>query len=97
MKLYAPEHADKFVFAVIGKADREGSNAKFIAGSGGDAETALNDLVKQGWKPAAPHCMGRYDDFGRYCTYKPPVEGIFPGRFVIHPQAQDEFKAANRY
>lgn len=94
MKLFAPEHSEKFVFAVTGKSDREGSASKYIAGLGGDLETALNELVKQGWKPAAPHCIGRYDDFGRYCTYKPPVEGITPGRFVMHPLAHEEYKAA---
>ena len=97
MKLYYPEAADKFVFAVTGKSDREGSAPKYMAGHGPDIESALNDLVKQGWKPAAPHCMGRYDDFGRYCTYKPPVDGIAPGKFVMHPAAQDEYIASRTY
>jgi hypothetical protein len=36
--------------------------------------------------------MGRYDEFGRYMTYKPPVEGSTPGRFVLHPFAEEERK-----
>lgn len=91
MKLYRPDQADKFVFAVIGKSDREGSPPKFMAGPGGDIESALNDLVKQGWKPAVPHCMGKYDHLGRYETYCPPVDGIRPGRFVLHPMADAEY------
>ena len=41
--------------------------------------------------------MGRFDHLGRYCTYCPSVEGIMPGRFVLHPAADAEYKASRPY
>jgi len=97
MKLYNPSDADKFVFAVIGKNDKEGTPAKYISAPGSGMEDALNLLTKQGWKTAAPQCMGRYDEIGRYMTYQPPVEGIRPGKFIPHPIAQREYKEARAF
>jgi hypothetical protein len=36
--------------------------------------------------------VGRYDEFGRYMTHKPAIEGVSPGRFVLHPFADEERK-----
>ena len=97
MKLYQPDECEKFVFAVTGKGDRDGSGCKYISSAGGDIDSALNNLVRQGWKPAAPYVMGKFDHLGRYETYCPPVEGIRPGKFVLHPLAEQEYKAARAY
>ena len=39
--------------------------------------------------------MGRYDDKGRYCVYKPPIEGVTHGRFVIHPLVDEAYQVEN--
>jgi hypothetical protein len=96
MKLFEPEAADHFVFAVVPMSAREGAAAEYKAVYAGDMETALNQLDGR-MRPAAPYCMGRYDHLGRYCTYTPAVEGIMPGKFQLHPGADAEYKASRAY
>ena len=97
MKLYQPDQREKFVFSVVGKNDREGFACKYIASAGGDIESAFSNLERQGWKHAAPHVMGKFDHLGRYETYCPPVEGIRPGKFVLHPLAEQEYKLTRTF
>lgn len=97
MKLYRPDKIHQFVFAVIGSKDKEGTPAKYVSVQGSGIDDALDLLTKQGHKEAAPHCMGRYDELGRYMTYQPPVEGIRPGKFILHPLADKEYKESRAY
>ena len=96
MKLFEPEAAEHFVFATIPVSAKPGAVAEYKAIRAGDMESALNQMDGR-VRPAAPYCMGRYDHIGRYCTYCPPVEGIMPGRFLLHPQADAEYKASRPY
>mgnify|MGYP003117535147 CR=1 FL=1 len=97
MKLYQPEAAESFVFAVVPMNAREGTAPEFKAVRAGDVESALNQLDAAKQRNAAPHCMGRYDHLGRYETYCPPVDGVKPGKFLLHPYAQKEYKESRPY
>lgn len=90
MKLFSPETKNHFVFAVLPKAAKEGTAPAFRTVDAYDFEEAERKLDKYQLRSAYPYVMGRYDEFGRYMTYKPPVEGSSPGRFVLHPFAEEE-------
>ena len=36
-------------------------------------------------------------EFGRYCTYCPPIDGVTPGKFVLHPWAEADRKREDLY
>jgi len=92
MKLYSPENKNTFVFAVVGKNAKEGTQPTYQAIAGSDIEACLQIIDKKASKNAYQHPMGRYDEFGRYCTYCPPLEGVRPGKFVLHPMAEADRK-----
>ena len=99
MKLFDPSEAEKFVFAVCPRGYKEGTAPQYVGIAGGDMETAEKQL-SLGSKPLVsvyPHACGRYDDFGRYCTYQAPVEGVRPGKFILHPLAQEEYLASRSF
>ena len=100
MKLYSPEQRNHFVFAVVPLNARDGEKPKYVAIFAGDVDSAEQQLMSDRKAPmrnAYDHVMGRYDEFGRYCTYCPPIEGVKPGRFVLHHMAEDERKKAEAY
>jgi hypothetical protein len=92
MKLFNPESKNHIVYAVLPKAAKEGTAPAFRTVDASDFEEAERKLDKFQLRNAYPYPLGRYDEFGRYMTYKPPVEGGTPGRFVIHPFAEEERK-----
>lgn len=92
MKLFDPENANGFVFAVVSIAAKEGTPPDFRCIAGGDIEACLRSIDAAKLRNAYPHCMGRYDELGRYCTYKPPIEDVTPGKFQLHPVAQIEYE-----
>ena len=92
MKLFSPETKNQFVFAVLPKAAKEGTAPAYRTVDAYDFEEANRKLEKFQLRNAYPYPVGRYDEFGRYMTYKPPVEGVTPGRFVLHPFADQERK-----
>ena len=77
MKLFEPEAAEHFVFAVVPMNAKEGAMPDFKAIRAGDMESALNQMDGR-VRPAAPYCMGRFDHLGRYCTYCPSDSGLIP-------------------
>lgn len=93
MRLYNPEHAGCFVYAVAPKNAKEGSPPVYQPISGMDFDDCQRRIEQRGNRSIHAHPVGRYDDVGRYCTYCPSVEGVQPGRFVLHPQAAREHKA----
>ena len=97
MKLYSPENKNTFLFAVVGKKDKEGAQPTYKPVSGSDVESCLQIIDQRGSKNAYQHVMGRYDEFGRYCTYCPPIDGVTPGKFVLHPMSEAERKKAEVY
>ena len=90
MKLYNPDTTDHFVFCVVPAGAKEGTPGEYKAVPGNDFEHAYNTYLGAKWRMAAPYVMGRYDHLGRYCTYCPSIEGVKPGRFVLHPLADQE-------
>ncbi len=90
MKLFSPETKNQFVFAVLPKAAKEGTAPAFRTVDAYDFDEAQRKLDKFQLRNAYPYPVGRYDEFGMYMTYKPPVEGVTPGRFVLHPHADEE-------
>jgi hypothetical protein len=99
MKLYNPEKADTYVFAVVPVGAKEGTDPTYVAVKADGIEEAENSLLasRPPMKNAYPHAMGRYDEIGRYMTYQPPVEGIRPGKFILHPIAQQEYQEARAF
>lgn len=92
MKLYEPQAANHFVFATVSITAREGTAPDYKAISAQSIDAALNQLDASRLRSAYPYPLGRYDEHGRYCTYTPPIEGVTPGRFVLHPLAYEEHK-----
>ena len=97
MKLYESEARNTFVFAVVGSNAKEGTAPEYKCAPGTDIESAFQRNLGGKYRMAAPYCMGRYDDLGRYMTYCPPVDGVRPGKFVMHPIAEQEHKASRGY
>jgi hypothetical protein len=90
MKLFSPDCKNQFVFAVLPKAAKEGTAPAFRTIDAYDFDEASRKLDKFQLRNAYPYPMGRYDEFGRYMTYKPPIDGVTPGRFALHPHAEEE-------
>lgn len=96
MKLYNPQCVHQWVFAVVAQNAREGAQPTYATITAQDVESAEQQLHSQRMKNAYQHPMGKYDDLGRYCVYKPPIDGVSPGKFVVHPSANLEYKQ-NRF
>lgn len=92
MKLFSPETKNQFVFAVLPKAAKEGTAPAYRTVDAYDFDEANRKLEKFQLRNAYPYPIGRYDEFGRYMTYKPPVDGVTPGRFVLHSHSEEERK-----
>ena len=92
MKLFSPELKNQLVYAVLPKASKEGAAPSFRPVDAMDFDEAERKLDKYQLRNVYPYPMGRYDEFGRYMVYKPPVDGLTPGRFVLHPYADEERK-----
>ena len=96
MKLYDRKNAGGFVFAIVDHKAREGTAPTYQCVAGDSVDTCELFLDTKNKRNAYPHCMGRYDDKGRYCVYKPPVEGVTHGRFVLHPLADEAYQVEKR-
>lgn len=97
MKLFSPDDRDCFVFAVVPVNAKEGTPPEYKAIQASGVEQAMRVIDDRRCRLAAPHCMGRYDHLGRYMTYQPPVEGVRPGKFILHPLADQEYKASRDF
>jgi len=94
MKLFEPQAANQFVVACVSISAREGTAPDYKTIAALDIESAMRQLDAAKLRSAYPYVMGRYDEKGRYMTYKPPIEGVSLGRFVLHPLADQEMKSA---
>ena len=97
MKLFHPEYADHFIFAVCPKGYREGTKPNFAPVKAVDVETARSHLDSQRLVHVYPYVCGRFDEHGRYMTYCPPVDGVKPGKYLLHPLAAEEHKRQRAY
>ena len=96
MKLYNTKEINQFVFAVVPKNAREGAQPAFKCCGSDSIESCEANIDAKAMRNAYPYCMGRYDEKGRFCVYKPPIEGISPGRFVVHPLAEEAYQVDRR-
>ena len=99
MKMFNPQEAGRFVFAVVDKGAREGTPPTYSTVSGPDIDSCHRSIEASKSRSAYPHPVGRYDENGRYCTYKPPLENVERlqhGRFCLHPLAQQEYEVYKR-
>tara|TARA_R100001443_G_scaffold27309_2_gene40579 strand:- start:260 stop:583 length:324 start_codon:yes stop_codon:yes gene_type:complete len=92
-KLYDPNAAGKYVWHVIPKNYKAGTAASFV-GTGTPDPT---NLLNQGFVLVNPVQMGKYDDFGWYYTFKPPVDGVVPGKYVRVIQDHELKEAKKQY
>lgn len=92
MKMFDPKNAKGWVFASVAKSAREGTAPTYGCIQAESLEDAERQLDMKALRNAYPYALGRYDEQGRYCVYKPLVEGVTPGRFVLHPLAEQEHK-----
>ena len=95
MKLFSPKTPNAFVIAAVPTNARDGIAPTYVAVTANGIEEAENSLLadkKAPMRNAYPHVMGRYDDRGCYMVYKPPIEGVSPGRFVVHPMPEEEMR-----
>ena len=92
MKLFNPSHADHFVFATCPKGYKEGTAPKYAPVKAVDVETAERQLFSERLINVYSYQVGRYDQQGRFMTFQPPVEGIRPGKYIVHPLAQQEYE-----
>ena len=99
MKIFDPQEANRFVFAVVPKNAKEGTPPNYTTVQGGDVESCMRSIDGSPNRSCYPHCVGRYDEQGRYLTYKPPLENVERlqhGRFCLHPLAQQEYEVYKR-
>lgn len=78
MKLFSPDTRNQFVFAVLPKAAKEGTAPAFRTVDADDFDEANRKLDKFQLRNAYPYPIGRYDEFGRYMTYKPQSKASLP-------------------
>ena len=97
MIMFDKSKANTFVFAVVPKSAKEGTAPTYQAIAGLSVDDCESTIFKHNNRPAYPHCMGRYDEHGRYCIYCPPIDGIAPGKFIVHPLAAEEHKRQRAY
>ena len=97
MNLYDPNARNCFVYAVVAKNAKEGTKPDYKPISGASFDECLKLIDQKASRSAYPHPLGKYDEHGRYMTYKPPVEGISPGKFVLHPHSEQERKRVEAF
>lgn len=92
MKLFDPEMAGCFIYAVVQKNAKEGTPPDYKPYRASSMEAAERTIDGSGLRAVYPFVLGRYDTQGLYETYRPPVEGVTVGRFTPHPLAKDEMR-----
>lgn len=92
-KLFQPDAANSFIWHVIPKNHKAGTAASFV----GTKTPDPSNLINQGFILVNPVQMGRYDESGCYHTYKPPVDGVAPGKYVRVLQDHELKDAKNQY
>ena len=98
LPLFDYANRGRFVHQVFDNKERISPKSVYrIATSAMFGETELGEARFHYSPVASDHAIGMDDKEGYYCTYCPPVEGIMPGRFLLHPQADAEYKASRPY
>ena len=92
-KLYDPNASDSFVWHMIPKNHKAGTPPSFLL----TREPSAKPFEERGYTLVNPVQLGMYDKFGYYHTYKPPIEGVAPGKYVRVLQEHELEDAKNQY
>ena len=92
-KLYDPSSADSFVWHMIPKNHKAGTPPSFLL----TREPSPKPFEERGYTLVNPVQLGMYDKDGFYHTYKPPIEGVAPGKYVRVLQEHELEDAKNQY
>jgi len=92
-KLYDPNSSDSFVWHMIPKNHKAGTPPSFLL----TREPSAKPFEERGYTLVNPVQLGMYDKFGYYHTYKPPIEGVAPGKYVRVLQEHELEDAKNQY
>ncbi len=90
MKLYAPDLANSYVWPMVAKNARAGEQTTFQLTS----DPTPKMWEERGYVLAGPCQSGMYDESGFYCTFRPGVDGKFPGKYyrVLQDKYADKVK-----
>lgn len=86
MELFEPRLANAYVWACTDKKEKSFSpKMLYRATSDPTFDKLAIDHVQVSESP-----VGHFDELGRWCTYCPPISGIYGGlaRYVLHPHAE---------
>ena len=92
-KLYAPNLADTFVWPMTAKNAKPGQPTPYQM----TKEPTPKMWEERGYVMAGPCQVGMFDSEGFYCTYRPPVEGAFPGKYFRVLQNKYAKRAKENY
>tara|TARA_R100000234_G_scaffold119782_1_gene103748 strand:+ start:579 stop:908 length:330 start_codon:yes stop_codon:yes gene_type:complete len=92
MKLYDPDCANSYVWNMIAKNHKAGTATSYLL----TQTPSPKAYEERGYVLVNPVQMGRYDEEGCYHTYKPPVDGCFPGKYARVPLGKDYKKEYER-
>ena len=92
-KLYDPNSSDSFVWHMIPKNHKAGTPPSFLL----TREPSPKPFEERGYTLVNPVQLGMYDKDGFYYTYKPPIEGVAPGKYVRVLQEHELQDAKNQY
>ena len=76
-KLYDPSKAGQYVWPMVPKAYKPGQQITYQL----TIEPSPKMWENQNWVMAGPCQTGMYDQEGFFCTYRPAVDGKFPGKY----------------
>ena len=93
MKLYDPTCAGSYVWPMVHKNAKPGDSTSFQL----TREPSPKGWEERGWKLAAPHQLGWYDEEGFYHTYRAAVEGAFEEKYFRVLQGRDYERAKRKY
>lgn len=91
-KLYDPNSKDTFVWHVVPKNFKAGTASSYVGTITPNPQSLINQFVL-----VNPVVVGRYDQDGFYHTYKPPIEGVAPGKYVRVLQEHEVKDAQNQF
>ena len=93
MKLYDPECKNTFVWPMIAKNAKPGQQTTYKL----TKDPSPKMYEERGYFLAGPCQCGRYDEEGFYHTYRPAVDGLFPGKYFRVLQGDDYKNAKKNY
>ena len=91
-KLYDPDSKNTFVWHVVPKNFKSGTASSYVGTTTPSPQSLINQFVL-----VNPVQVGRYDEDGFYYTYKPPIEGVTPGKYVRVLQEHEIKDAKNQF